>query len=91
MPGDIVSMSGFQSTSISPGEASAFAGRDSIILEIKPNAGVWVKPISDHPNEKEFLLRSDARYKVVGYSEVMVGTRNLGDIPMKVLKLEMLP
>lgn len=89
MPGDIVSMSGFQSTSISPGKAMAFS--DGVLLEIKPNAGVWVKPISDHQNEKEFLLPSDQRYKVVGYSEVMISSRTLGDVLTKVLKLEMLP
>ena len=56
--------------------ASTFArGTQRTIFEIKPKAGVYVKPISSgiFKKEKEFLMRHGRRYRVAGIDEAKVG------------------
>jgi hypothetical protein len=78
--GDEVKLKGFQSTSMRPG----FGGNQVNFpkLEIKPVGGAWVKPISLHSSEEEYLLPHNASFKIVGFHEAPgVG---------KVIQLEML-
>jgi hypothetical protein len=84
VPGDVVSMSGFQSTSIDPNIAIGFS--KGILLEIKPIGGTWLEPITAVKFEREFLLPSDAKYRVIGTKEIEF---QYG--PQTVIQLEMLP
>jgi predicted ABC-type ATPase len=65
--GDIFNLNGFQSTSVSAGEASSM-GRT--IIEIVPNRGLYINEISSYPGEMEFLLPHKAKYKLVGRKTV---------------------
>jgi hypothetical protein len=79
--GDVVQLAGFQSTTIRP----EFIHSYSNVFEIKPKAGAYVRPISDHKSEYEFLLQHNAKYVVHGAAKVMVGGHQ-----KTVMQLEML-
>jgi LysM repeat protein len=82
--GDVIKMKGFQSTSIRPGTAHSW-GSGKAVFEIKPAKGAYVKVISHHEHEYEYLLPHGASYRVHGVAEV-----TLGGFKSKVIQLEML-
>ena len=72
-------MAGFQSTTINP----TWAGSESTVLEIKPKKGAYVRPISQHKSEYEFLLPHHANFAVHGIAEVIINGHK-----RKVIQLE---
>ena len=76
--GSEMKLDGFTSTSVDPAVGASFArgtGPQQTIFEIRPKAGVYVKPISSgaFKKEKEFLMRHGSRYRVAGVEEAKVG------------------
>lgn len=82
--GDVIDMRGFQSTSIRPDFARSWS-EGGVLFEIKPSAGGYIRHISKHDSEYEFLLPHAAKYKVRGWSKVFID----GEI-VNVIQLEML-
>jgi hypothetical protein len=81
---DVIRMDGFQSTSINPTTAVSWGGGGTL-LEIKPVKGSYVRLISHHPSEYEYLLPHGHKYRFRGAKQVsMNGTMRT------VLQLEML-
>jgi hypothetical protein len=66
--GDEVQLNGFQSSSIKPTFAAGWAG--GALLEILPKAGAFVRPLSQHKGEWEYLLPHGKKYKVRGITKV---------------------
>jgi hypothetical protein len=62
-------MKGFVSTSIRPGTAASFGG-SSVRLEIASRKGVYLEAISQHDQEKEYLMDHDSRFRVAGIKEL---------------------
>lgn len=83
--GDVVKLNGFQSTSIRPETAHSW-GSGKVVFEIKPSKGAYVKPVSSHKHEEEYLLPHGANYTVVGTKNV-----KLGSYSSTVVQLEMHP
>jgi len=81
--GDVIKLKGFQSTSISP---TTWSG--NLVMEIKPAAGAFVKTVSSHKGEQEYLLPHGMTYVVRGATTVSMGH---GNNKQKVLQLQMLP
>jgi ADP-ribosyltransferase exoenzyme len=66
--GDKIKMDGFQSTSINPSMPSGHG----VLLEIRPKAGAYVRPISSHKSEWEYLMPHGRNYTVKGISYVKI-------------------
>ncbi len=66
-PGAVVQMNGFQSTSLDPGFATNWS---SVVLEIKPARGLYVRELSHHSSEYEYLLPHAQRYRVIAKKTV---------------------
>jgi hypothetical protein len=84
--GDTLTMKGFQSSSIKPKFAHEWASGTKMIFEIKPTKGAFVKLVSSHPHEQEYLLPHGKQYTVRGVTHVKfagVGSK------VRVLQLEM--
>ena len=96
VPGDVISMSGFQSTSIDPHVAREFS-IGSTIFEIKPSSGAWLGRNrwdgfwDGNIGEKEFLLDSGKQYKFIGIKEVPMKPTYGLTYNATVVQLEMLP
>jgi hypothetical protein len=87
--GDVITMKGFQSTSINPGFAAGW-GSGQVLFEIKPSRGGFVKGISSHKNEDEYLLPHAAKYTVVGTKTIkMSGGKGHAAVEKTVIQLEM--
>lgn len=88
--GDTIEMKGFQSTSIRPEFAKSWHGSygtaDTPFLEIKPSRGAYVRSLSSHKSEYEYLLPHAAKYVVKGLAKVKI--QGVGS-PVHVLQLEM--
>ena len=83
--GDVVGLKGFQSSTINPGTAKGWAGGGTV-LEIKPSKGAYLRPISSHKSEYEYLLPHGAKYTLRGLKKVSTGGK--GNF-MTVVQLEM--
>lgn len=81
--GATVQMNGFQSTTIKPLFATQWG---EFVMEIKPAKGAYVKPISHHPDQYEYLLPHGYEYKLRGHARV-----RFSDKEVTVFQLEMLP
>jgi hypothetical protein len=81
--GDVIELKGFQSTSIKPEFAHSW-GAGKTIFEIKPSKGAYVKVVSSHSHEYEYLLPHAAKYTVAGVKNVKFGSNT-----HKVVQLEM--
>ncbi len=86
--GDVVALKGFQSTSLNPTTAKSWSG-GSTVLEIKPAKGGYVRPISSHKAEYEYLLPHGAKYTLRGVKKIFINDYN--KTPITVLQLEMHP
>lgn len=83
--GDVLTMDGFQSTTIKPSFAHSW-GSGKTIFEIKPAKGAYVYLHSNHKSEKEYLLPHGAKYSVRGVAHVkMQGVSE----KVRVIQLEM--
>ena len=87
--GETMQLDGLISTSVDPAVGASFArgtGLQQTILEIRPKRGVYVKPISSglFKKEKEFLMRSGSKYRVVGIDEAKV----TGNKKYRIVQLE---
>lgn len=82
--GQEVVFKGVSSTSINPQKASDFG---ATLFEIKPTAGAYVKSVSLHSHEYEYIIPDNARFRVVGIKKVKM--QNMGQ--RTVIQLEMLP
>ena len=74
--GTTMQLDGFTSTSVDPAVGASFArGTERTIFEIRPKAGVYIKPISSgaFKHEKEYLMRHGRKYRVAGVEEAKVG------------------
>jgi len=90
--GDVIEMKGLQSTSIKPEFAHSWAGGKGTLMEIKPSMGAYVKPLSSHPHEYEYLMPHGAKYRIVGKKTIKIYDRGAGrTFSRDVLQLEMLP
>jgi hypothetical protein len=70
--GDMIRLDGFQSTSINPQTAVNWTTKsDTVILEIKPTRGLYVKEVSRWKVESELLLPTHAKYRIVGRRKLM--------------------
>lgn len=89
--GSEIRMDGFQSTSINPAFAQSW--KSGHVLEIKPaKGGAYVKTISSHTHEMEYLLPHGAKYKVLGSTKIKVSTPGYSKQQvMTVWQLEMHP
>ena len=85
--GDVITMKGFQSTSINPTFAHGWGG-GQVLFEIKPAKGAYVRPISHHSGEYEYLLPHGAKYTVRGMAKIKLGG---SASPVNVVQLEMHP
>lgn len=83
--GDVIEMKGFQSTSIKPEFAHSWGG-GKILFEIKPTAGGYVRSISQHSSEYEYVLPHGKNYTVVGVTKVALGSAGSKH---KVIQLQM--
>lgn len=70
--GDVIRLKSFQSTSINPDMGAHWASGKTL-FEIRPKRGAYVKSISQHPHEYEFLLPHGAKYVVRGAKKVKFG------------------
>ena len=84
--GDKIQLDGFQSTSIRPAFAVSWGG--AALLEIKPKAGAFVRAISYHKQEDEYLLPHARKYTVKGIAKVPIKGSG-GTKYHKVIQLEM--
>ncbi len=84
--GDTIELKGFQSTSINPSTGQGWSGGTSV-LEIKPAKGAYIRPISSHKGEYEYLLPHGMKYRVRGMTEVKFANHTH---KTKVIQLEML-
>ena len=64
--GQEVKFDGYQSTSVNPGVASGFGGRNGLLFEIRTASGLNISSISNSSDEEEVLLPRNSRYMVVG-------------------------
>lgn len=67
--GDSITLKGFSSTSLDPGKATEFAGKDSkepLVFEIRASRGLYVEPITRETDEKELILPNNGKFRVVG-------------------------
>lgn len=66
--GRVIHEPAFSSTSIKQGVATSWAGSDGMVLKIltpKGSKGAYVNPISNHRNEKEFILPRNVNFQIV--------------------------
>jgi hypothetical protein len=77
-----VKLPGFQSTSIDPDFAK---GWGTYLLEVKPKAGGYIKPLSHHPHEWEYLLPHNATYRVVGRRKVWLNNEERTVVQVEML------
>lgn len=78
--GDVIDLAGFQSTTMNPLMAKNWGGYTEgttkvggTVFEIKPKRGMFIGDISAHPDELEFLIPHNAKYKVIGRKKVKIG------------------
>ena len=86
--GSVVRMKGFQSTTIKPEFAESWKG--GALLEIKPKRGGYVRRLSQHEHEYEFLLPHDQEYRIIGRRRVKMADRYGGDRTVEVIQIEAL-
>lgn len=82
--GDVIKLPGFQSTSINPKFAHNWSSGGTV-FEIKPAAGAYVKVISSHSHEHEFLLPHNARYAVRGITHVHIEGKKRAVVQLEML------
>lgn len=86
--GDVIQLNGFQSTSISPQFADSWG---SVVFEIKPASGAYIRSISNAKKEFEFLLPSGVKYRVRGVVETFLKDRmGIRKKKFTVVQLEMI-
>jgi hypothetical protein len=79
LEGKTVRLPGFKSCSTDPTASAGFSTNGSshkevqYALEVRAKTGGYIKPVSKHTSEDEFLLPHGAKYKVVGIKEVQYG------------------
>ena len=88
-PGDVIELGGFQSSTIDPKLALDWA-EDGIVMEIKPKEGAYIRPMSEHRHEYEFLLPHGKQYRYLGSSVVELDSGYGSLATKRVHKLEML-
>jgi hypothetical protein len=82
--GDVITLKGFQSTSINPAFAHSWGGAKTL-FEIRPARGAYVRLISSHKAEYEYLLPHGAKYTVRGVAKVPIQGGNHANV----IQLEM--
>lgn len=93
--GETIEMPGFQSTSLNPSVAVGFHNKWNTtkvpMFEIKTNRGIFMdKGLSSLPEEHEFLMGHNWKYRVVGYEKGVPFPLGDGQITKKdILKLEL--
>lgn len=65
--GRVVKLKGYQSCTVRPG---SYGGGGSYMFEIRPASGGYVRAISHHPDEYEYLMPRDRCYKFMGKKDL---------------------
>jgi DNA-binding Lrp family transcriptional regulator len=91
--GSPVTMPGFSSTSLDPGQAGRFGGKDDgaeTFFEVRARHGLAVQPLTSYRTEHEFLLPRSARFRVHGLKDVEVVNGYGESRRVKVIQVEQL-
>lgn len=84
--GDVLQLSGFQSTSINPRSVGKWAGKGGVVFEIKPSKGAYLESVSWHKGEFEFLLPCNDKYAVRGVKDIKVGGKTRTVVQLEQLR-----
>jgi hypothetical protein len=88
-----VTMPGFSSTSLDPGQAGRFGGKDDgaeTFFEVRARHGLAVQPLTSYRTEHEFLLPRSAQFRVHGLKDVEVVNAYGESRRVKVIQVEQL-